>query len=638
MSKDYFAIQDQQRARVYAAQRKALDTYWDDDGTYAYGNKKREGGYRAIIWESYAYLTGNAREVAKANAVLLRNYQNGPCAFQPGASIDLLLHHRNALTPEVAEKTQRYLELNVPYMVTEDLKIHGYNDNHPFKAMHALIVGGEMLGEPHLVERGLFRLRQAIEVFQRNGFPCEYNSGTYTMVSIHPLAGIVEDARNAEARELALKLEHLYWQDFAVHFDGRAGVMAGPCSRMYVNDYTAKLGNALFTASYLFPEKFDFDVVQETYDRIKTTLFVDETTHVNLPFYHAHPMWLASGKYHLTPEIERAFFDKPAGASVRGTTEWGAMTMDWQNDPQNKPAGAPSHYGRGPRRSALTTYFGERYSLGTARYTNGDGGQSQNFYVTVAKTPGKSGPNHAAVYYASMYFDERCPYNEHPFSCGSFRQDAQIRSLQHENAAMVFYNPYPYYGTFRRLRTGIFRPLTFTKPQAIFVGETELRHNNYIGHKLEPIAIDEGSVYVGFIPLRLTDLGNGRQCDLQVHDFSGHLVINISSFEGWTPRNFTYEQIVSTNAGFIAEVHDAGKFANFAAFRRWLAQGRVDDVYFGEMRTTTYEREGLKLSSAYGPYETMFRYTSINNHPVAEPPLEIKGMADPGYGLVLPPL
>jgi hypothetical protein len=237
-----------------------------------------------------------------------------------------------------------------------------------------------------------------------------------------------------------------------------------------------------------------------------------------------------------------------------------------------------------------------------------------------------------------MYYDERCPYNETPFLCGSFRQDAQLRSLQHENAAMVFYNPYPYYGTFKRLRTGIFRPLHFSRPQAIFVGETELHRGNYIGHRLEPIAIDEGAVYVGILPLRLTDLGQARQCDLHIHDYSGHLVINISSFEGWSPRSFSYEQIVSTNAGFVIEVHDANKFANFAAFRRWLAQASIDDVSFGEMRTTTYQREGLKLSTAYGPYETMFRYASINNHPVADPPLEIKGMADPGYGLALPAL
>src|SRR6202012_2754884 len=100
-------------------------------------------------------------------------------------------------------------------LAADDEGVHGLE----FKAMHALIGGGEVLGEPHLGERGLFRLRQAVEVFQRNGFPCEYNSGTYTMVSIHPLAGIVEDAKNAEAREVALKLEHFYWQDFSPPFD-----------------------------------------------------------------------------------------------------------------------------------------------------------------------------------------------------------------------------------------------------------------------------------------------------------------------------------------------------------------------------------------------------------------------------------
>jgi hypothetical protein len=157
-----------------------------------------------------------------------------------------------------------------------------------------------------------------------------------------------------------------------------------------------------------------------------------------------------------------------------------------------------------------------------------------------------------------------------------------------------------------------------------------------MGEQLEPIAIDEGDVYVGFIPLRLTNHGLARRCDLHIHDYAGHLAINMFSFEGWGPRTFTYQQIVETYAGFVCELQPASAFASFAAFRQWLAASQVSDILYGDARTTVYQREGLKLSAAYGAHETMFRYTSINNAPVADPPLSIQGMADPGYSFVLP--
>jgi len=636
MTKDYLAIQTKQRARLYAAHQKSIDLYWDDAGNFTYPrNPEAHGGYRAILWQCLGYLAGDAHCVAKANAIILKNYMERPCHFTPGAALDVLFHHRSRLVPEAVARLERYLKLHVPHMSTEDLKIHGYNDNHPHKAIHALIVGGELLGNPRYVDIGLHKLRQAIDFFKRNGFPCEYNSPTYTVVSLNPLACIVEQAKNPEARELALRLEHFYWQDLALHFDPRAGVPAGPFSRAYVLDYSGLLSAALCLVAYLFPDRFDFDAIQENFEKGDSSNLLDNSTKSQLPFWLSHPVWLASPTYHLTPEIEEALFNKPEGTVIRGVIESGSTALDWKKDPAQKPAGAPEAHHMGPRRSSITTYFGKRHTLGTAQYPWLDNGQAKAFYATIAKSD-KQGPQHAAIYYANMYFDEHSPYSEAPYSTSSFREEGNNRILQHEGTALVFYNPIPYSGAFKRLRTGVFRPLHFSRPSEIYVGETEVLDLNHVGDQLEPISLNEGSVYVGIIPLRLTDLGQARKCDLHIHDYGDHLAITMSSFEGWGPKAFTYEQIVATNAGFVFEIHSADQFASFAAFRKWLSQGRVDDTYYAEMRTTTYEREGLKLSACYGPYDTAFRYTSIDDAPVANPPLSIKGIDDPGYAFVLP--
>ncbi len=638
MSTDYVIIQETQRARVYAAHRKTIDLYWDDEGNYLFKNPNH-GGYRAILWQCLAYLSGDEHCVAKANRIILKNYMEQPCHFTPGSMLDVLFHHRTRLVPEAIAKFERYLKLHVPFMSGEDLKVYGYNDNHPYKAMHALVVGGELLDNPHYVEIGLFKLRQAIELFKRTGFPCEYNSPTYTPVSLNPLACIVEQAKNPEARDLARKLELFYWQDLALHFDPRAGVPAGPMSRAYVDDYSGLLSNILNLVAYLFPDRFDMDIIEECFEKGNVTPLIDDAVRDILPFFQSHPVWFASPTYHLTPDIEKALFEKPEGTVIRGTTESGSMTFDWTGNPGQKPADAPKFHPMGPRRLAITTYFGKRHTLGTARYSSGDNAQAQGFYATIAKSD-KQGPHHAAIYYANMYFDDRSPYGESPFTCGSFRQEGEIRTLQHEDTAMVFYNPLPYFGTFKRLRTAVFRPLRFSRPLDIYVGDVQVRNCNHLGHKLDPIAIDEGAVYIGIVPLRLTDLGQSRNCDLHIHDYAGQLTIGISSFEAWVPRSFSYHEIIQVNSGFVFEIHSAEKFASFAAFREWLGRARVEDTYYGYlevgMRTTTYEREGLKLSAAYGPFQSAFRYASINDAPVASPSISIKGIADPGHSFVLP--
>ncbi|HEY3396774.1 MAG TPA: hypothetical protein VGM19_03855 [Armatimonadota bacterium] len=631
--KDYVALQQQRRAELFAAHQRTIDEYWDDHGIFCWPpNPDAHGGYRAILWHCLSYLAGEEHCVAKANRIVAANFNPAVCHFTPGAALDVLFHHEPRLTPEARGALERYITLNVPYMCTEDLKIYGYNDNHPYKAMHALIVGGERLDLPQYVERGLFKLRQAVELFERTGFPCEYNSPNYTPVSLNPLSCIVEQAQSEEARDLALRLEHFYWQDLAVHFDSRCGLPAGPYSRGYVNDYSGLLSGTLSLLSYLFPERFDFNLIEEVYTKGRDSALIDRSLSLSMPFYQVHPVWFASATYHLTEEIEAAIFAQPAGAYVRGTTESGAWPLNWK-DEADRPEGAPAVHHAGPRRSLITTYFGEDYTLGTSQYAWLDNTQSHGFVATLNKGE-QVRPEQAAIYYARMFYDEHSPYRECPEESSCFRDEGEIRTVQHEGTALVFYNPQPYSGRFQRLRTGLFRPLWFNRPEEIWLGEQRATTLNVISDELPPIAINEGSVYLGIIPLRLTDRGQSRRAHLQVHTYSDHLAILMSSFEGWGPQAFSYQEIMETCAGFVFEVQPASQFASFAAFRQWLAAGRVEDYYYSDVRTTTYQREGLTLSACYSPYQSAYRYASVNGAPLPVPNLSIEGTLNPGYGLV----
>ena len=626
----YPANQAERRRQLFAAHRRTLE-YWDEEGNFVWPrNPKGQGSYRAVLWNCLAFLAGDAQSIERANRIILRNWTQKPCHFTPSASLDILLAYRARLEPETAAALEKYLRLNLPYMWTEDLKIHGYNDNHVYKAAHALILGGEMLGDPHLSERGLDKLRDAAEVFQRCGFPCEYNSPTYSPVSLQPLAGIAEHSQSAEARALALRLERFYWQDVALHFDGRTGLPAGPMSRAYVNDYSGLVSNVVQLLEHLFPERFDFDATAEMFEKGLESPLFDRAFNDNFPFLQAHPIWLASANYHLTPQLETLIFDdKPAGASVRGVTETGSSSFGWPDE--DKPRDAPARHRMGPRNSLITTYFGEGFSLGTAQHPWLDTGES--FYATVAKGARRH-PADAAVYYSRMFFDDNTPYGENPKLTNFFREQGEVRTVQHEKTALVFYNPRPHQGTFQQLRTGIFRPLQFNRPQEVFVGETPVPHLNFVSDQMAPIAINEGAVFIGIIPLRPNHLGQAKMGDLRLHTYAGHLAIQMSSFEAWQPRAFSYDEIIGVNAGFAWEMRAASEFESFAHFRRWLAQAQISDLWQNEMRTVCYRQGSLKLAASYSPYQSAFRFVSVNNRALEKPVLAVRNLENPGYDWV----
>ena len=622
------------RERLYAAHRPTITRWWDGQGRFVWpAAPEHHGGFRAILWHSLSYLGGDADCVRRANAVIRAHHSPKPCHFAPGAAIDVLRMHRGRLEPDVAALLGRYLELNLQFMTTEDLKIHGYNDNHPFKAVHALVLGGELLGSRHLVEVGLRKLRQAVAVYRRNGFPCEYNSPTYTAVSLVPLAQLAGHARDSEVRDLALRLERFFWQDLAVHWDPRAGLPAGPFSRGYVNDHTGLFSGTVMLLAHLFPERFPFSVADELFVRGGSTRLIDQATITrSLPFLAAHPVWYASADFHLDAGIELALFERPEGSSVRGTAETGTWTIGW-DDPANRPAEAPRVHHAGPRRSLVTTWFGRRHSLGTAQYSWLDNGQAHGFLANLAG-PVDGAAAGAAVWFTRMFFDERCPYPEPPHTSDCFRDDGDIRTVQHRSTAMVLYQAHPLYGRFKRLRTGVFRPLRSNRPRSVWIGGTEAPALNLTVDRIAPVAVDEGAHYVGIVPLRLTDRGNCRKAHLQVTDAGGTLAVLISSFEGWGPQAFTYEQIVETGSGFVFEVRDAADFASFADFRRWLASTTVEDDFYADMRTTTYRRDGLELAACYSPWQSAFRFASINGRAVEVPTLAIAGVPDPGHAVI----
>lgn len=592
---------------IFDAHTQIRNRFWSEQGKFIWDDRHGVGGFRGAMMHVLAYLhSDNPQANTLANRILEQCNEFKPCHFAPSLVLEILFDHEAKLEPVVRDELIRYLNQNLAYMTTDDLQCHGYNDNHPHKAEHALILGGQYLNQPRFIEVGLKRLQQAVTIFSRNDFPSEYNSPNYLPVSLKPLAELVMHCDNDEARDMALWLERYHWNDLAEHFDARVGLPAGPFSRGYAGDYRGMLNNTVMLLAGLFPDRFDFDVIDELYIKQEKSELIDAAENARLPFYQSHLVWYITPEYHLQEKtIDRIFADK-TGQTVTGQIESGLVsrTCDLQ--------GGPTQHVLGPRRGSITTYYGKQYSLGTAQYDWLDGSQAHGMIACIHKASTVT-PTSAANYYTRMFYDENAPLTPDELATHNFIDGGEYRTVQHRNAAMVFYNPLPLESSVKRIRTGIFRPLWFSKPNAIYMGDVLLNDNNMISATIQPICIDEDDSYIGITPLRLTDLGQSRHADMEIQMHSNELAILISSYEDWGPRELTYKQILHTHAGFVIEVHDATDWPSFEAFRESIKQAVVEDYEYALMRRTRYQHHGIELAASYSPAHSMFRFATARD-------------------------
>ncbi len=181
---------------------------------------------------------------------------------------------------------------------------------------------------------------------------------------------------------------------------------------------------------------------------------------------------------------------------------------------------------------------------------------------------------------------------------------------------MVFYHTLPRQALVKDLRTGIFRPMRFHAPEEIRVGETLVSPAGFVGPEFQPIAIADGPVYIGILPLAGPAIAESRRVRLQIQTASGSLAILFSVCEAWTRIPLSYMTQLIARMGFVFEIKPREDFADFADFRGWLADTRITDDMFSLTRETMLSRPGLELSASYSPFHSAFLHASINGEAV----------------------
>ncbi|MDG0813522.1 hypothetical protein [Cohnella rhizosphaerae] len=285
--------------------------------------------------------------------------------FNTNIAASLLIAHRDKMSAVVRDELASLVRDGFSFKPGNrqpDFQFHGYNDNMPAKATAGLILGGQLLGNREAVDYGIWNLRQFRAMLVRSGINSEFNSPTYTGLTIRAMGEIAEHAEDEEARALALGIERRLWIDLAARFHPEMGVLAGPYSRAYTVDNAAHascisgllwfcLGDRVHPSPMLLFDKPDDLVLHHMGD---------------VPFNVAQFCWFAGGEYHIPDTALRLFEAKPYPFRAVASCELGA--------------------GEGTdflaRSSRIETALFPDYALGTSSAPFGSMEQNNSYFVT----------------------------------------------------------------------------------------------------------------------------------------------------------------------------------------------------------------------------------------------------------------
>ncbi len=228
-------------------------SFFTPEGTF---RREVEPDHRITFWMLPALLAAEDPEI---RLMALRLYANDPSwtewnIFQTSSIAVNLMRERALLTPELISRSEEHLGKfcrveggRKPCSASNDYMFHGANDNMPSMATRSLVFAGELLGRQDLLDHGLFLLEGLCAHFQRRGLLGEYNSSTYSPISVAALMDVAECSGNLDAAEMAEACANRALLDVVAHWHQRIGAPSGSSSRCYLPDHTITLStqNAL---------------------------------------------------------------------------------------------------------------------------------------------------------------------------------------------------------------------------------------------------------------------------------------------------------------------------------------------------------------------------------------------------------
>ncbi len=630
------------RVAEYFRRTTQVATKWfDAEGRWL--PRSRPASTRNRYWLCFAlYAQGFA---ALADAVIRAGRTHGVAhdgtadssfnIFHTNIACLLLIQHRERMAADVVAKLEAVVREGLCFLPGNrqpDYQFHGYNDNMPAKATMGLILGGEMFGDDAAVEHGLWNLRRLRDMLFRRGINSEYNSPSYTPLTLHALGDIAHYAKHPEARELALKLEQRLWLDLAARFHPEMGVCAGPYSRAYNCDSIAHLSSVSVLLWFVLGER----ARPSPLEIFKPDHGFALHNGGDLPHNIINRCWTASGHYHIPPAALRLFQAKPYPFRAVAMAEAGDGGVD---------------YPAGPIR--VETYLKKDYTVGTSSSHFLGGEQSMSYFATFKRKAVVGSYRDVGTFFHKFTINDEVPgllraatdEQGRPYA-NSGEQDnlvsrCHLLALQADSTVMLHTQPALGLAGFElshlsmptprhaqasrpralhRLNEMLVFPAHFSGADEVRVGERALASWSGEAAHGEWIGVRVGRLLVAVRPMAYTEtLG---QPVVTLEKINHYEVIRTTFYHG-PERTFTQGELKLVFGGYVIEHASVGEYPSLAAFMAALTESRFSDFHLTTRRMRYRRpampgREALELELSTSAGSRLVRHATINGRCVPQ--------------------
>lgn len=467
--------------------------------------------------------------------------------------IPLLIEHQDKLSEKTVSLVKESIRIGL--INISNIDVHFEYTNIVLKDITNTILGGELLHDPSVAQRGYDKLASWIAFTDRSGGTYEYNSIPYTAVALDVLNKLQTMTQNEDARMMARMMLARVGLSAGLHIHGPTGRWAGPHSRAYHGAVTGS------SSSYRLKqlEKRSFEE------------------------------WLATGQI----------------PNWLGTLSTQEVLPDEILETTGTNRGV-----------AQSTYKTESYAFGIA---SRDAANQLNRYIAWQSNvftlhynrPGKQIPG---ALYTRYILDDHWLGDFSPGegrgAYGLIPDDGHFQGVQDKERAIGLYCQTGLGGIefHSSAKSVIALPRWDEEQDRAWIGDRPVSGFPTPVPQDKTVVFESGDIMIAIKPLTLTNLGHGDQIQLQLMD-DQTLVLEMYNYQG--PRKIfwelawpgTFYQGQPQN-GFYSEVANRTDYESGAAFAKVIDSGKIIDradppsTYSGsEDRkwTVEYQRDGRVL-------------------------------------------
>ncbi len=613
------------REAFFARTRQELRKYVDAEGV---GNiPQLNPPYREPVWVLPALYTGNAEDIALANKMAGR-YHDAPAQFYKGINrtsggqkfnifqsntfAGLLFEFHDRLTPkarEVMEWQTRQVFQTYEGSAQSDFQFHGANDNMPMMATKGLILGGEILQNEHAYTHGVWNLNQFRRLLSRAGWASEFNSSTYSAVTLASLAKIADLATDPAVRQVALDCEHRMWAEILLHYHPGTLHAAGPQSRAYAVDYAGHNHSLQLLFWLMFgPEVTGRDLLKSYFSPDGTEVIHFEGCYIQSICEFCD---MIDAHFHLPESLALLASSRTYPARLKGRAE--AMGF------------FEGHCGE----YATTTYMEESFSLGTVDIPMCGGEQTAQLYATYKRVPEvKSFRDAATVFYRYTFGDQPVGLMDTSRD-GKFAGERFVShrgwcyTIQKDNVAALLSIPNLKHApvTTNKLVMNLIFPAHYGKITRSIIGSGPVR-DGATGESadVDPVSVEAGEVYIHVQPLLPTNLP--RRAAVRFAQYPNYEVLELVNFEAERPFVFNAAALEMVFNGFVFTIADKDGWDSLEEFHFAMSRALLRDQFCGSMRYLSYRRDDVEFDVVYSPSPFGVQTRAVDGRTVAKPILE----------------